>query len=294
MDGLRPTPRRRSRRDRGRPGPRNAHSRRDRRGRPDDVRPVHGARPVPPQARLLPERRRTPRARGRLPDRAGGPPDLRPGDRPPRRRRLVGPRPAGAASSIREYGAGSGALASRAGRRPPGGGGRRSRRSSATGPSRSSRGATRGARRPSRRPRRTGRRSRPIIGLVARQRSPRRAADAPGRRHERRPPRGLRRHQSTAASPTSSGRPRPTPSRSTSTPTASASPTASGRRSASRRTPGWRPPRRAWRGGSSCSSTTVIRPRRSTTGVGARTARSPRTSATRSTTTRTGRSAGRT
>ena len=96
--------------------------------RPDDVRPVHGARALPPRPRLLPERGCATGSRGRLPDGAGGQPDLRPGDRPPRRRRLVGPRLARRDFTIREHGAGSGALAGRARRRDPGRGTRSRRR----------------------------------------------------------------------------------------------------------------------------------------------------------------------
>ena len=130
------------------------------------------------------------RSRRRLPDRPRGPPDLRPGDRPPRDRRLVGARPAG---RVHDPGArrGTGALAAalldgvRA-EAPD------SRPSSATGPSRSSRVASRRCRARLGRGVRA-RRRRPDHRPRDRERGPRRPADPPGRRDGRRPGRGLRR-----------------------------------------------------------------------------------------------------
>ena len=84
---------------------------RDRRQRPDHLRPLHGARPVRPGARLLPIRGRATRPGRRLPDRPRDPSDLRRGDRPPGRRGLSAARRGPRDSSIREHGAGSGALA---------------------------------------------------------------------------------------------------------------------------------------------------------------------------------------
>ena len=168
---------------------------------------------------------------GRLPDRARGPPDLRPRDRPPRRRRLVGARPPGR-FTIREHGAGTGALAAALidGLRTEA---PELASASATGPSRSSRGAsTRSRSRLEATPR--GRRRRADHRPRDRERGPRRAADPPGRRDGRRHRRGLRRRRGRPARRRRGATPRRRRSPPGSTPRASRSPTASGPRSASR------------------------------------------------------------
>ena len=265
--------------------------------RPDDVRPVHGARALRPGARLLPGGGGPARARRRLPDGARGPPDLRPGDRPARRRRLGGARTARRLHdprARRRHGALAAALLDgpRGRRRPT------SPPSSATGPSRSSRdGSTScatGWRRRRRRPARAGRR-RADRRARHRQRGPRRAADAPGRRARRRPARDLRRRRRDGGFVDVEGEP--------STPALAAAPRGGGHRARRRPARGDLPRgRRLGRGGGGgprrgLAPAHRLRPpgrRALRPGAAGRRERSPPTTATGSTTTPTARSAART